>query len=72
MITYTATATESEGWWTLQCVEVPGAISQVRELHQAESMIREAIAFVLGQPEATIDLAAITISGHSTRNSLFG
>jgi len=48
MITYTATGTESEGWWTLQCVEVPGAISQVRELHQAESMIREAIAFVLG------------------------
>ncbi len=69
MITYTATATESEGWWTLQCVEVPGAISQVRELHQAESMIREAIAIVLGRPEAAIELAAITITGHRTKKS---
>lgn len=52
MKTFTVTATPSEGWWTLQCVEVPNAISQVRELDDAESMIREAIGIVLGQSRA--------------------
>lgn len=61
MTTYTVTATSSEGWWTLQCVEVPNAISQVRNLDEAESMIREAIGFALGQSETT-DGYSIVIS----------
>jgi hypothetical protein len=42
--------------WTLQCVELPGAISEVDELDQAADMIREAIAFVGDIPEDSFDI----------------
>jgi hypothetical protein len=40
-----------ERWWMLTSVDAPGAVSQVRSLAQAETTIREAIAFVQGIPE---------------------
>lgn len=45
--------------WLLQCVEYPGAMSQVKDLTDP-FIIREAIAFVSGWAEATflIDFAA--------------
>ena len=43
--TYTVRAQRRERWWILVTPEVPGALSQVRRLAQAEEYIREAIAF---------------------------
>ena len=42
--------------WVLQCVEHPGALSEVTRLDQAEEMMREAIAFVAGVPEDQIEI----------------
>ena len=39
----------------LQAIEAPGEISQVSSLDQVD-IIREAIAFVTGEPEAEIEL----------------
>lgn len=43
---YTVTAERGRRWWVLQCVEHPGAISEVARLDQAPTAMREAIAFV--------------------------
>jgi predicted RNase H-like HicB family nuclease/predicted XRE-type DNA-binding protein len=48
--TYTVKAVRSEGWWGLTVPELPGVVSQVRSLTQAEAYVREAIAFVAGVP----------------------
>lgn len=45
MTTYTVRAERAGKWWMLQCAEVPGAISQVRKLSDAE-VIKESLAFV--------------------------
>ena len=52
---YTVTAERSGRWWSLQCVEVPGALSQVARLDQADQ-IREAIAFVAGVPTESVEI----------------
>lgn len=57
--TYTVRAFRSEGWWVLQCVEVPGAISQVQDLDEAPEAMREAIAFVAGRPESDINIQIV-------------
>jgi predicted RNase H-like HicB family nuclease len=57
---YTVTAERAGKWWSLQCVEVPGAISQVTDLDRAADTIREAIAFVAEVPEETIEIAVVT------------
>lgn len=49
------TAERSGRWWVLQSAEAPGAISQVARLDQAEQ-IKEAIAFVTGEPEESIEI----------------
>lgn len=56
MTSYTVTAERSGKWWALQCVEVPGALSQVARLDQAQDMIREAIAWVADVPESDIEI----------------
>lgn len=55
MSVYTVTAERTAKWWVLQAKEAPGAISQVARLDQADQ-IREAIAFVTGEPEDTIEI----------------
>ena len=55
MSRYTVTAERSGKWWVLQAVEAPGAISQVARLDQA-GQIREAIAFVTGEAEDTVEI----------------
>lgn len=42
---YTVNAEKVGQWWSLQCVEIPGALSQVKDLAQAH-IITEAIAYV--------------------------
>lgn len=55
MTRYTVTAERIDKWWSLQCVEVPGAISQVKRLADAH-IITEAIAFVAEVEAADVEL----------------
>lgn len=55
MSTYTVTAERSGKWWVLQSIEAPGAISQVVGLDHANE-IKEAIAFVTGEAEESIEI----------------
>ena len=52
---YTVTAQRAGRWWALQCVEVPGALSQVARLDQADQIV-EAIAWVAGVDPATVEI----------------
>ncbi|MDZ7578906.1 MAG: hypothetical protein U0904_12135 [Candidatus Nanopelagicales bacterium] len=56
MTRYNAIATKVGRWWVVQCVEFPGAISQVSNLGQAAKIHREAIAFVANVPSASVDV----------------
>ncbi len=67
---YTVTAERSGKWWSLQCVEVPGAISQVAKLDQAADTIREAIAFVAEVPEDSIEIDVQPVIPRLVRNAL--
>ena len=53
--TYTARFTRSEGWWTAQLVEMPGAITQGRTIEEARENLREAAQLLIDsyreQPE---------------------
>lgn len=54
---YTATADRGAGpLWALQCVEHPGAVSETRDLADAQRLMRLAIAFVAEVPEADVDV----------------
>ncbi|HEX9766388.1 MAG TPA: hypothetical protein VGA36_06460 [Nitriliruptorales bacterium] len=59
MRTYEVTATRNDGWWTLTVKDVPGAISQVRRLDQAEAWMREAIALVLDVDQHGFDVRIV-------------
>ena len=58
---YTVTAELGEGRhrWVLQCEEIPGAISEVTRLDQAEDSIREAIAWVAEIDEDSFDVRVL-------------
>lgn len=56
MTRYLVTAQREGRLWALEVPEVPGALSMVRRLEQAEAHIREAIAFVLGVPEDSFEV----------------
>lgn len=56
MTQYTATATKDGRWWVVQCIEFPGAITQVSRLSQAGEFIREAIAYVADVPESEVEV----------------
>lgn len=45
-----------EGVWVLQCLEVPGALSETTDLREAPALMREAIAFVAQVPSEGIDV----------------
>lgn len=65
---YVVRAERAGGFWDLRVPEVPGAMSMVRRLDQAEEHIREAIGFVLDVPEDSfeIELAPLVPSGLET------
>jgi hypothetical protein len=67
--TYTVTAEREGRWWALQCVEVPGAISQVTRLDQAD-VIKEAIAWVADVPEGSIEIEVIPQISADTREHM--
>jgi predicted RNase H-like HicB family nuclease len=43
-------------WWAISVQGLPGALSQVRWLDQAEAMAQEMIALVLDVPEESFDV----------------
>jgi DNA-directed RNA polymerase specialized sigma subunit len=53
---YTARAHREGKWWAISVKGVPGALSQVRRLDQAEAIAREVIALVLDVPEDSFDV----------------
>ena len=55
MTTFTVTAERSGKWWVLQADELPGAITQVARLDQADQ-IKEAIAFVGKLSESEVEI----------------
>lgn len=57
MAAYTVTARRTGDWWALDVPDVPGAYSQCKRLEQAPDLAREAIALVLDQDEADIEVA---------------
>lgn len=67
---YTVTAERSGRFWTLQCVEVPGAISQVARLDQAADTIREAIAWVADVPEEDLEITVTPVLPESVQERL--
>ncbi|MEV8212174.1 hypothetical protein [Leifsonia sp. NPDC077715] len=59
MTMYTSHAERAGSWWVAQCDEVPGAISQVKRLNEVEAAQREAIAWVSGVPESSVDVHVV-------------
>lgn len=53
---YTVTAERGRRWWVLQCVEHPGAVSEVARLDQAADAMQEAIAFVAQVDPADVEV----------------
>lgn len=47
MQTYHVALEEEDGWYVVQCVELPGAISQGRTREEALANIKEAIELLL-------------------------
>lgn len=56
MTHYTVLAERDGNWWSLQAKELPGAISQVRDIQDA-AVIKEAIAYLSGEAEAKITIS---------------
>lgn len=67
---YTVKAERSGKWWALQCVEVPGAVSQVARLDQAAEAIREAIAWVAEVPEEEVEIEVVPVLPDFTKRRL--
>ena len=56
---YTARAQRDGNWWAISVAGLPGALTQVRRLDQAEAMTREVIALVLDVPEDSFDVQVV-------------
>lgn len=66
---YTVTAERGKRTWVLQCVEVPGAISEVTRLDQADQ-IKDAIAWVADVDEDSIEIEVIPQISADTREHM--
>jgi hypothetical protein len=53
---YTARARRDGKWWAISVAGLPGALTKVRRLDQAEATTREVIALVLDVPEDSFDV----------------
>lgn len=56
---YTVEAEPDGHRWSLQCVQVPAAISQIADLTQTGETIREAIAWIEGIDSGSFDVELI-------------
>ena len=67
---YTALANREGKWWAISVKGLPGALSQVRRLDQAEAMAREVIALVLDVPEDGFDVVVTPVLNEEHRDAL--
>jgi DNA-directed RNA polymerase specialized sigma subunit len=67
---YTVRAQRDGKWWAISVEELPGALSQVRRLDQAEAMAREVIALVLDVPEDDFDVVVVPELSEEHREAL--
>ncbi len=67
---YTARAQRDGKWWAISVEELPGALSQVRRLDQAEAAAREVIALVLDVPEDGFDVVVVPELSEEHRDAL--
>ncbi len=67
---YTARAKRDGKWWSISVADLPGALTQVRRLDQAEAMAREVIALVLDVPEDAFDVMVTPDLTESQRAAL--
>jgi DNA-directed RNA polymerase specialized sigma subunit len=67
---YTARARREGKWWAISVEGLPGALSQVRRLDQAEAMAREVIALVLDVPEDGFDVVVVPELSQEHRDAL--
>jgi len=58
---FTSTARRDGEGWVVQCDQFPGALSQVDTLEGAEVVHAEAVAFVVGIPQDTINVTVRVI-----------
>jgi predicted RNase H-like HicB family nuclease len=57
--TYSVRAERDGKWWALSVAGLPGALSQVRRLDQAEAMAREVISLVVDDPEDSFEVQIV-------------
>jgi predicted RNase H-like HicB family nuclease len=67
---YTARAQREGKWWAISVKGLPGALSQVRRLDQAEAMAREVIALVLDVPGDSFDVVVAPELGEEYSHAL--
>jgi predicted RNase H-like HicB family nuclease len=67
---YTARAQRAGKWWAISVEGLPGALSQVRRLDQAEAMAREVIALVLDVPVDSFDVVVAPDLNEEHRDAL--
>ena len=70
MTTFTVTAQRGQRRWVLQCVEYPGALSEVARLSEADTAIREAIAYVAGLPADSFTVDVVPVIDPRAREQL--
>lgn len=61
--TYDVEAERDDHGWILTVPKVPGAVSHVRRLADAPTWIGEAIAFVTGEDQASVDVQVTPLVG---------
>jgi DNA-directed RNA polymerase specialized sigma24 family protein len=67
---YTARAQREGKWWAISIEGLPGALSQVRRLDQAEAVAREVIALVLDVPDDSFDVVVAPELGEEYRDAI--
>ena len=67
---YTARAQREGKWWAISIKGLPGALSQVRRLDQAEALAREVIALVLDVSEDSFDVVVAPSINEEHRDAL--
>ncbi len=70
MITFTVNAQRGQRRWILQCVEHPGALSEVARLSEALAAIREAISFVADLPQDSFAVQVVPVIDQRAREHM--
>lgn len=70
MTTYKVECRRAGDWWALEAPDVPHGYSQARRLDQAEAMISDALAAVLGVDEDDLDIHLMPMLDRASTEAL--